>query len=53
MLMDRLLILILALVGATLIATEIGGAASAEDKVRFSVAAVTGSHMSARYSMVL
>jgi len=43
--MDRFLILIFALLGATVIATEIGGAAFAEDKVRFSVAAVTGSYM--------
>jgi ABC-type nitrate/sulfonate/bicarbonate transport system substrate-binding protein len=45
MLMDRILILIFALVGVTLIATEISGAARAEEKVRFSVAAVTGSYM--------
>jgi ABC-type nitrate/sulfonate/bicarbonate transport system substrate-binding protein len=45
MLMDRFLILIFALVGVTLIATEIGGAATIEDRVRFSVAAVTGSYM--------
>ena len=43
--MDRFLILIFALLGATVIATEIAGAAFAEDKVRFSVAAVTGSYM--------
>jgi ABC-type nitrate/sulfonate/bicarbonate transport system substrate-binding protein len=43
--MDRFLILMFVLLGATVIATEIGGAATAEEKVLFSVAAVTGSYM--------
>ena len=37
--------ILFALLGAMLIATEITGTATAEDKVRFSVTAVTGSYM--------
>jgi ABC-type nitrate/sulfonate/bicarbonate transport system substrate-binding protein len=43
--MDRFPFLIFALLCATFIASDIAGTATAEEKVRFSVAAVTGSYM--------
>lgn len=45
MLMKRFLLLACALLGATLVTGEPASAATAEEKVRFSVAAVTGSYM--------
>ena len=45
MLMKRFLVLVFALLGATLVTAQAGGAATTEEKVRFSVAAVTGSYM--------
>jgi NitT/TauT family transport system substrate-binding protein len=45
MLMKGFLLLACALLGATLVTRELAIAATAEEKVRFSVAAVTGSYM--------
>ena len=45
MVMNRFLVLVFALLGATLVTAKVGGAATAEEKVRFSVAAVTASYM--------
>jgi NitT/TauT family transport system substrate-binding protein len=45
MLIKRFLLLACALLGATLVTGEPASAATAEEKVRFSVAAVTGSYM--------
>jgi len=45
MLLNRFLVVILTLVGAALVTGPIAGAATTEEKVRFSVAAVTGSYM--------
>ena len=42
---DRFFVLVLAFLGATLVTTKPAAGATAEEKVRFSVAAITGSYM--------
>ena len=45
MTMNRFFVLVLALLGVTLVARKTGAGATTEEKVRFSVAAITGSYM--------
>lgn len=45
MVMNRFRLLVFGLLSATIVTAKVAGAATAEEKVRFSVAAVTGSYM--------